>query len=112
MSHGMLRSDALVEGDYPAVDFYPRSRYIPFTGRGIVMTTRKRPKPVHQMTVAQFEATFPDEDACRVYLVARRWPKGVVCPRCGNPEVTELTGGFRWQCYQCAPDTSYRFSHL
>ena len=23
----------------------------------------KRPKPVHQMTVAQFEATFPDEDS-------------------------------------------------
>lgn len=76
------------------------------------MAAFKRPKPVHQMTVAQFEATFPDEDACRVYLVARRWPKGVCCPRCGNPEVTELTGGFLWQCYQCAPVTSYRFSHI
>ena len=76
------------------------------------MTARKRPKPVHQMTVAQFEAMFPDEEACKVYLIARRWPKGVNCPRCGNAEVTELTGGFTWQCYACAPATSYRFSHL
>jgi transposase-like protein len=64
------------------------------------------------MTVAQFEAAFPDEHACKVYLVARRWPKGVHCPRCGNAEVTELTGGFTWQCYACAAQTSYRFSHL
>ena len=27
-----------------------------------------RPKPVHQMTVAQFEAMFPDEEACKAYL--------------------------------------------
>ena len=73
----------------------------------------KRPKPVHQMTIAQFERMFPDEDACRRYLVARRWPDGVICPRCGNFEVTELKGmECRWQCYQCAPQTSYRFSHI
>lgn len=71
----------------------------------------RRPKPVHQMTSAQFEATFPDETACKVYLVARRWPKGVHCPRCGSTEVTDL-GDFRWQCYACAPQTSYRFSHI
>ena len=44
----------------------------------------KRPRPVHQMTEAQFEAMFPDEEACKSYLVARRWPQGVYCPRCGN----------------------------
>ena len=46
----------------------------------------RRPKPVPQMTVAQFDATFPDEDACKAYLQARRWPNGVHCPRCGNDE--------------------------
>ena len=50
----------------------------------------RRPKPVHQMTIAQFEATFTDEDDCRRYLVARRWPKGVNCPRCGNTKVYAL----------------------
>ena len=60
----------------------------------------RRPKPVHQMTVAQFEKAFPDEEACKVYLVARRWPNGVKCPRCGA-EAFQLTGSaFRWQCLQ------------
>ncbi len=71
----------------------------------------RRPKPVPQMTVAQFEATFPDEDACKAYLQARRWPKGVHCPRCGNEKVyTVKPMPFQWQCYACAPDTGYRFS--
>jgi transposase-like protein len=73
----------------------------------------RRPRPVHQMTIAQFEATFPDEDACKAYLVARRWPNGVVCPRCGNPKVFPVGSmAFKWQCYQCAPDAGYRFSHI
>lgn len=76
------------------------------------MTAFKRPKPVHQMTVGQFEKAFPDEEACKAYLVARRWPSGVKCPRCGNAEVTEMADGFKWQCYKCAPKTSYRFSHI
>src|SRR5471032_2062117 len=72
----------------------------------------KRPKPVHQMTIAQFEAMFPDEEACKVYLKVRRWPEGVHCPRCGNPKVYALASGFHWQCTQCAPGGSqgYRFS--
>jgi IS1 family transposase/ribosomal protein L37AE/L43A len=74
----------------------------------------KRPKPVHQLTAAQFDAMFPDEDACRRYLVARRWPDGVHCPRCGNPKVYSLKSGWHWQCTQCAPGGSsgYRFSHI
>ncbi len=72
----------------------------------------RRPKPVHQMSNAQFEAAFPDEAACATYLIARRWPNGVHCPRCGSVEVTELASGLHWQCYACAPQTSYRFSHI
>ncbi len=75
----------------------------------------KRPKPVHQMTEAQFEARFPvgDEDACRAYLMARRWPEGVRCPRCGNSAVYNLPSRkWHWQCTKCAPggNTGYRFS--
>ena len=62
------------------------------------------------MTVAQFEAMFPDEDACKAYLVARRWPAGVACPRCGNIEVFPVgTMAFKWQCYACTAE-GYRFS--
>jgi IS1 family transposase/transposase-like protein len=73
----------------------------------------KRPKPVHQMTVAQFEAQFTDEEACISYLIARRWPDGVHCPRCGNVKVYALASGHHWQCTACAPggSTGYRFSH-
>src|SRR5580658_11005604 len=80
------------------------------TGRKIVMP--KHPKPVHQMTERQFEAMFPfgDDDAPKAYLKARRWPQGVVCPRCGNPKVYDLPSRkWHWQCAQCAP-TGYRFS--
>jgi Transposase zinc-ribbon domain len=79
---------------------------------GNVMT-RKQPKPVNQLSAAEFEAMFPDEDACCTYLVARRWPYGVRCPRCGaeNPHKRQ-TEPWTWQCYKCAPQTSYRFSHL
>jgi IS1 family transposase len=73
----------------------------------------KRPKPVHQLTSAQFEVMFPfgDEAACQRYLVARRWPKGIVCPRCGNPDLYDASSykPFHWQCRACAPQ-GYRFS--
>jgi transposase-like protein len=65
------------------------------------------------MTIAQFEAQFPDEDACCAYLVAHRWPEGVRCPRCGSDKVSAVkTMEYKWQCYSCSPDAGYRFSHL
>jgi IS1 family transposase/transposase-like protein len=74
---------------------------------------RKYLKPVHQISIAEFERMFPDEEACCAYLVGRRWPKGVHCPRCGAADPTELKGNpWHWQCYECAPKTSYRFSHI
>ena len=74
---------------------------------------RKQPKPIQQLTAAQFERMFPDEDACCAYLVGRRWPDGVNCPRCGAVNPHKLPNKpWNWQCYQCAPETSYRFSHI
>jgi IS1 family transposase/transposase-like protein len=73
----------------------------------------KQPKPVHQLSAAEFDALFPDEDACCAYLVARRWPEGVRCPRCGAENPHKLPNRpWSWQCYKCAPQTSYRFSHI
>ncbi|HMK78794.1 MAG TPA: IS1595 family transposase [Xanthobacteraceae bacterium] len=70
----------------------------------------RRPKPVPQMTTAQFEAAFPDEDHCRAYLQARRWPERVRCPRCGNEKVYALKARpFHWQCQACSAN-GYRFS--
>jgi transposase-like protein len=75
----------------------------------------KRPKPVPQMTTAQFEARFPigDDEACFRYLIARRWPEGVHCPRCGNTDLYDASSykPFHWQCRACATQ-GYRFSCL
>ena len=41
---------------------------------------------------------FADSNNCREYLVARRWPNGVVCPRCGSQQLAFLSKYNRWQC--------------
>src|SRR5271167_4456587 len=84
-------------------------RYSSYQTRNVAMS--RRPKPVHQMTVKQFDTLFQTEADCIAYLVARRWPQGVICPRCGNPKVYALASGHHWQCEQCATD-GYRFSHI
>src|SRR5271154_2628207 len=41
---------------------------------------------------------FSDATNCREYLVARRWPNGVTCPRCGSANVIFLEKYNRWHC--------------
>ena len=41
---------------------------------------------------------FADPANCREYLVARRWPDGVTCPRCGSKNVLFLEKYNRWHC--------------
>src|SRR6266851_6290129 len=41
---------------------------------------------------------FADPINCREYLVARRWPNGVTCPRCGSTDVLFLEKYNRWHC--------------
>ena len=41
---------------------------------------------------------FADPTNCREYLVARRWPEGVTCPRCGSSNVLFLEKYNRWHC--------------
>jgi hypothetical protein len=73
-------------------------------------------KFTRQMTEAEFDRLFPTDEACKAYLVARRWPDGTVrCPRCGNDRVWTLKARpFHWQCNRCGQNESgrreYRFS--
>ena len=41
---------------------------------------------------------FADPVNCREYLVARHWPDGVACPRCGSQNVLFLEKYNRWHC--------------
>lgn len=43
---------------------------------------------------------FKNPVNCREYLVARRWPDGVTCPRCGSLNVLFLEKYNRWHCRQ------------
>ncbi len=74
---------------------------------------RKQAPFTPQMTIPQWEALFPTDDACKAYLAARRWPNGVRCPRCGSENVYELTTRpFHWECPDCRKGGAYRFSVL
>lgn len=41
---------------------------------------------------------FSDPQNCREYLIERRWPNGVICPRCGSDSVKFQEKYNRWQC--------------
>lgn len=78
------------------------------------MARAKQDKPIRQMTIGQWERAFPNEEACCAYLVGRRWPDGVACPRCGSVKVKPHgTMPYNWLCNACSPSgTNYRFSHI
>jgi transposase-like protein len=46
------------------------------------------------------EATlyFSSPDNCHKYLIGRRWPDGIRCPRCGGETVKFQPKHSRWQC--------------
>ncbi len=66
------------------------------------------------MTFEQFDRQFPTEEACKQYIVAKRWRDGVRCPRCNRKEKVYALKArpFHWVC--CNPDCGgrkgYRFS--
>ena len=56
-------------------------------------------------TLAELEARFSGEGACREYLFELRWPQGFRCPRCGAVKAWPLRTG-RWQCVGCSHQVS------
>jgi len=56
-------------------------------------------------TLAEFEARFATEDACRAYLVRLRWANGFRCPRCGGATAWPVRTVL-WQCAGCGRQTS------
>src|ERR1700757_4406831 len=55
--------------------------------------------------LAEFEARFSSEAACREYLLRLRWPDGFGCPRCGGEKTWPLRG-FLLQCAGCKYQSS------
>src|ERR1700687_568427 len=72
-----------------------------------------RVKAIKQLTNQQFNDMFATEDDCKRYLVTRRWPEGIHCPRCGNVDVYPVTNRpSHGQCSKSARAGGYRFSVL
>src|SRR5574337_765218 len=60
------------------------------------------------ISTLQLFQMFPDQEAARVYLEARRWPDGVKCPVCTSGErITSRSGGF-YRCNACKEDFTVR----
>jgi transposase-like protein len=54
---------------------------------------------------AEFEATFPDEVACRRFLIELRWGSSPRCLRCNGSNLWQLSNG-RFECADCGHQTS------
>jgi transposase-like protein len=58
-------------------------------------------------SLREFEARFPDDQACARWLVAKRWPDGFRCPACGHDHGWELgRGTLVIECAKCHRQTS------
>ena len=56
-------------------------------------------------TLAEFEARFATDAACRAYLVQLRWPDGFRCPRCAGATAWPVRAVL-FQCAGCGRQTS------
>lgn len=56
-------------------------------------------------TLAELEANFSTEEACRAYLYRLRWPDGFQCPKCGHGKAWPI-GARLFQCGACGRQTS------
>lgn len=64
-----------------------------------------------QSTISPFPLfpVFPDEATARAYLEARLWPKGTVCPTCGQPDrITNRKREGFYRCNRCQIDFTVR----
>src|SRR5213594_4020432 len=55
--------------------------------------------------LAEFEARFSTEEACREYLVRLRWPEGFSCPACASVRAWATERGL-FMCASCGHQTS------
>jgi transposase-like protein len=58
-------------------------------------------------SLTEFQEAFPDEASGAAFLFERRWPGGVVCPRCGRDRMAALKSrAHTYECLDCGRQTS------
>lgn len=60
--------------------------------------------PITRLTA--FFKVFPDEQACEDYLFSLRYPRGFICPKCGDPSFGRIKNRREFQCHGCGHQTS------
>lgn len=63
-------------------------------------------RPAYPPTILEFQERFANEEACREYLFACRWPDGYRCPRCGCDRAGAETRRHLWICTACGYQAS------
>jgi transposase-like protein len=63
-------------------------------------------RPTFPRSLFELQQRFPDEDACRQYLIDSRWPDGFRCPRCKGEKGLVLPARALRRCEACGLDTS------
>lgn len=58
------------------------------------------------MSIAEFQSKFDTEEKCREALFKLRYPKGFICPKCGNNEYYFINTRGRYQCRKCHHQSS------
>jgi transposase-like protein len=70
------------------------------------------------MNLMTLIAQFSNEDKCRDYLEALRWPNGVTCPRCQSQTISRIQKRPQYDCDSCryqfsvTSDTALHDTHL
>src|ERR1700675_1066600 len=66
--------------------------------------------PMSKSTISTFQLfeMFPAQESARVYLEARLWPNGPVCPVWGLGERIPPRAGGSYRCNQCKEDFTVR----
>jgi len=58
-------------------------------------------RPDFPRSIIEFQRWFPDDEACRDYLISSRWSEGFRCPRCDEQVAVLLAKRLLWQCSAC-----------
>lgn len=54
------------------------------------------------LNLVEFFSAFPTQEACEYHLIRVRWPKGVVCDKCGKEDIySRISTRRAYQCRSC-----------
>ena len=60
------------------------------------------------LSMASFISRYGQESRCKEELFKQRWPKGFICPNCGNNTYCEIKTRSKFQCNLCHTQTSVK----